>query len=323
MTDQQIRTLDLGKFCKTLAASYPSISGVYLFGSRRYGSGSLRSDIDLFVEALGDVRPADLRSLVAKQCPALDIFILNRGVARSVVNETYVEKDTNADVLTSRNAVCLWSRANGLTDEVSLLAQDYLADIDYRMTVLPNTVVGAPIDALKRRLQTEGLPTDPMLGETTEEVVERLIETAKRIAIFKMRDFPNRATDARAFAVTPSSEYDLQDLFWISVKPWVGGMVREAVEIKFDGQAKTSDFSFNASRVIIEMKFAKTKADKREIAKTLEGLSRFYSENANVTYVVFIIYAREAADIDPTIWQGRYQKAHTTPAVRLEIIRVD
>lgn len=323
MPDQQKHTLDLAKFCKTLTTAYPNVSAIHLFGSRRYGGGSLRSDIDLFVEVEGNIRPADLRSLVDEECPALDIFVLSRGIARSVVNETYVQGDTNAEVLVSRSAVCLWSEADGFTDDASLLEQSYLADIDYKMTALPNAVVGAPIDALKARLQMESLPTDPILGETTEEVVNRLIETAKRIVTFTPRDFPNRAGDACALAIEPTSEYDLQDLFWISVKPWVAGMAREAVEVRFDGQAKKSDFSFNASRVIFEMKFAKTTDDKREIAKTLDGLGRFYSENANVTHVVFIVYARLAAEIDPAAWQDRYQKPHTTPAVRLEIIRVD
>lgn len=323
MRDQLTRTLDLAGFCEVLTTAHPKITSVHLFGSRRYGGGSLRSDIDLFVEAEGNVKPGDLRSLVADHCPALDIFVLSRGMARSVVNETYVEGKSNADVLASRNALCLWSRADGLTDDTSLLTQDYLADIDYRMTVLPNAIVGAPIDALKARLQTEGLPTDPILGETTEEVVDRLIETAKRIVTFTERDFPNRVDGARAFATAPDSEYALQDLFWISAKPWVAGMAREAVEVRFDGQAKKSDFSFNASRIIIEMKFAKTKSDKREIAKTLDGLGRFYSENANVTRVVFIIYVHKAADIDAAAWQARYQSVHSTPIIRLEVIRVD
>lgn len=323
MPDQQTHTLDLTKFCQALTTAHPNVSAIHLFGSRRYGSGSLRSDIDLFIEVEGNVRPADLRSLVAKECPALDIFVLSRGIARSVVNETYVQGKTNSDVLVSRNAVCLWSEADGFTDDTSLLKQRYLADIDYTMTALPNTVVGAPIDELKSRLHLEGLPTDPILGETTEEVVNRLIEAAKRIVTFTPRDFPNRARGARALAINPTSEYDLQDLFWISVKPWVAGMAREAVEVRFDGQAKKSDFSFNASRVIIEMKFAKTTDDKREIAKTLDGLGRFYSENANVTHVVFVVYARLAAEIDPAAWQTRYQRPYTKPAVRLEVIRVD
>ncbi|MDX8350027.1 hypothetical protein SLH49_18715 [Cognatiyoonia sp. IB215446] len=323
MSDQRIETLDLVTFCDVLTTAHPNVNAIHLFGSRRFGGGSLRSDIDLFVEVNGDVRPAELRALVARECPALDIFVLSRGIARSVINETYVQGDANADVLVSRNAICLWSVSDGFTKESSLLKQQYLSDIQYEMTALPNTVVGAPIDALKARLHSEGLPTDPILGETTEEIVNRLIETAKRIVAFTSRDFPNRRSEARSFAIQPASEYDLQDLFWISVKPWVANMEREAVEVRFNGQAKKSDFSFNASRIIIEMKFAATTDDKREIAKTLDGLGRFYSENANVTHVVFIIYAHSAAQIDCAAWQARYQKPYHLPVVRVEIVRVD
>jgi hypothetical protein len=65
-----------------------------------------------------------------------------------------------------------------------------------------------------------------------------------------------------SFVVTPSSEHDFQDLFWLAVKPWVRNMVRETTEIVFDGQKKNSDFSLGNSRFVIDMKFIKDNDDK-------------------------------------------------------------
>ena len=115
--------------------------------------------------------------------------------------------------------------------------------------------------------------------------------------------FLARGAQAKASVVNPSSEYEFQDLFWIAAKPWIQSISRERVEIVFDEQKKKSDFSINGSRFIIEMKFAKDVDDKRSIVKTLDGLSRFYSENANVQFLMFIIYARRAAQIDRSQWQ--------------------
>lgn len=323
MTDWQEVEFDFREFCRDLSADYPGVSSVHLFGSRRGGGGSLRSDIDLFVEADGDIKPDNLRQMIEKKCPALDLFVLQRGIARSVVNETYVEADKNADVLASRNAVCLWSKADGFTTEGEEFKPHYAREIDYRMTVLPNTRIGASFDVLKARLAKENLPTDPVLGETTGEVVERLLRVAERVVTFVSKDFPSASDDARGFVIDPTSELDLQDIFWICIKPWVAGAAREAIEVQFDGQKKKSDFSFGPSRIIVEMKLARTKDDARAIVKTLTGLSQFYSENANVTHVVFVVYVRDAAEIDAAAWEGKYSRPHDQPVVLLKVIRLD
>ena len=323
MTSLQKVVFDLKAFCQDLSEVYPEVLSIHLFGSRRYGGGSLRSDIDLFVEVDGDIKPYDLRNLIEERCPALDIFLLRRGSALSVVNETYVEAETNADLLASRDALCLWSRTDGFTTESEHFEQRYAKEIEYRMTVLPNTWIGASFDTLKARLAKENLPTDPVLGETTGEVVDRLLRVAERVATFAGKDFPNAGNDKRSFVVTPSSEADLQDIFWICVKPWVADAAREAIEVQFDGQRKKSDFSFGSSRIIIEMKLAKTKDDARAIAKTLDGLSHFYKENANVTYVVFVVYFRKESEIDAAAWEGRFSRPHDQPRVRLKVVRLD
>lgn len=179
------------------------------------------------------------------------------------------------------------------------------------------------IEDLRRKLQNENLPIDPIIGETDVEVAKRLVRLAERISKFGVEEFPGKGSTRTSFVVKPSSEYDFQDLFWIASKPWVQSIDREQVEIVFDHQMKKSDFSINGSRFIIEMKFAKDKNSKRGIAKTLEGLAKFYSENSNVRILMFIIYASRAAEIDSTLWEGKFSRLAGRPRVLVKVVQLD
>ena len=265
---------DLTQFCETAGQQFP-IDAIYLFGSRRFKTDSVRSDIDLLFETSKHIKPSLIRTFIEEQCKALDIFLLLNGTATSAANESYICGEHNDDLLKQSNAVKLWSRENGLEKENSgHLKQMYASHISFFQTALPNARIQISIDGLKRRLAREGLPTDPVIGETESEVVERLFKTAELISEFKSNDFPGKGDASSSFVVCPRSEYDFQDLFWISTKPWIQSICREQVEVIFDGQRKKSDFSIGGSRVIVELKFAKNTDDKRAIAKTLDGLSR-------------------------------------------------
>ena len=314
---------DLTQFCEAAGRQFP-IDAIYLFGSRRFKTDSVRSDIDLMFETSKHIRPALIRTFIDKHCKALDIFLLFNGKATSAANEGYICGKNNGDLLKQSNAVKLWSREKGLEEENSIhLKQMYASHINFFHTALPNARIQTSIDGLKRRLAREGLPTDPVIGETESEVVERIFRIAEVVSEFKSQDFPGKGDASSSFVVNPSSEYDFQDLFWISTKPWIQSISREQAEISFDGQKKTSDFNIGGSRMIVEFKYAKNTDDKRTIAKTLDGLSRFYSENANVKVLIFIIYAKRAADIDRFDWQDRYSNLVETPRVYLKVIRVD
>ena len=311
------------QLCKTAGVQFP-IDAIYLFGSRRFKTDSVRSDIDLFFETSKHIRPSLVRTFIDDHCQALDIFLLLNGKATSVANESYICGEDNVELLKQSNAVKLWSRERGLEEENSIhWKQMYASHISFFKTALPNARTQISIDGLKRRLAREGLPTDPVIGEPESEVVERLFRIAEMVAEFKSKDFPGKGSASSSFVVNPSSEYDFQDLFWISTKPWIQSISRESVEIVFDGQKKRSDFNIGGSRMIVELKFAKNTYDKRTIAKTLDGLSRFYSENANVKVLIFIVYARRAANIDRFYWQDRYSNLVETPRVYLKVIQVD
>ena len=60
-----------------------SLESIYLFGSRRFKTKSLRSDIDIFFEVQTQISQHELRKFIDENCVALDIFTIDRGVATS------------------------------------------------------------------------------------------------------------------------------------------------------------------------------------------------------------------------------------------------
>ena len=314
---------DLGSFCEAVGQILP-VKTIYLFGSRNFKTGSVRSDIDLFFEVEGVIKPYEVRDLIDAHCKALDIFLLSRGEARSVINESFIQGDDNDYVLRQCGAIKLWSRDKGLVPDSNIPWKlGYASHIDFAKTMLPNAYIRMSIDDLKVKLQRDGLPLDPIIGETEIEVAERLVEIAERITKFQRSDFPNSSGARESFVVKPANEYDVQDLFWVACKPWVQSIAREKLAIVFDGQEKRADFSISGSRFILEMKFAKNPNDKRSIVKTLEGLSKFYSENANVKFLMFIIYARRAANIDSVLWETTFSRLADGPKVLVKVITLD
>lgn len=313
----------LDRFCTEITSMFP-IKAIYIFGSRRFNTGSLRSDIDLFLETEERLKPSKLRDYIDDHCKALDLFVLSRGRAVSAVNESYITGESNDDVLSQCRALKLWSSSDGLNHEnADYWQQTFASHISFEKTILPNVKIKMSIDGLKRKLYKDGLPTDPILGEDETEVADRLIKVAELLPTYRMADFPGKGRSRQSFALDPNSEYDFQDLFWLSVKPWISSISREGPEVVFDGQKKKSDFSINNSRFIIEMKFARDKNDKREIVKTLDGLTRFYSDNANVKFLLFIVYAAGESDIDQREWEGRFSNNQSNPRVVLKVIYID
>lgn len=298
------------------------LKAIYLFGSRRFKTLSLRSDIDIFFVPASYIKQSDIRQFREGTCAALDIFLLENGRATSAINDSYIQLDNDGAVIEATRAIKLWSDGAGnSTDPDISWVQTYADHVRFQETVLPNVRLVRSLDSLKARLDLQGLPTAPIIGEDEEEIARRLIETARVTGSFRQADFPGKGSARKSFVVAPQSEYDFQDLFWMATKPWIGQLAREQVEIVFDGQKKKSDFSLMRSRFIIEMKLAKDKNDAREIVKTLEGLAGFYRQHPNVRIVLFIIYAHKDAEIDRTTWETNFSRA-SEPRVIVSILEV-
>lgn len=111
------------------------IEEIYIFGSRGYETGSLRSDIDILVYAPSGLRRDEVMPIMEEE-EALDIFkTTNKTEAESFANDSWLKRD---DIVAGLDAKLLWSRTNG----ESTLLERYkeimvLRDIDFKMSYMP------------------------------------------------------------------------------------------------------------------------------------------------------------------------------------------
>lgn len=111
------------------------IEEIYIFGSRGYETGSLRSDIDILVYVPNGLRRDEVMPIMEEE-EALDIFkTTNKTEAESFANDSWLKRD---NIVADLDAKLLWSRTNG----ESTLLERYkeimvLRDIDFKMSYMP------------------------------------------------------------------------------------------------------------------------------------------------------------------------------------------
>lgn len=130
--------IDLGEIADLLTKQFTSITALYLFGSRVYGTGSSRSDIDILVETTNNIKPADFRKFTEEHCEALDLFIINNGKAISTQNESYVEENSLEELLDSLKAQKFWQKNRGRVEISANWKQIIRTDIDFIPSCLPH-----------------------------------------------------------------------------------------------------------------------------------------------------------------------------------------
>jgi len=323
MIEQDI--FDLEAIIKILAGKLSEIESVYLFGSRRFETGSSRSDIDILITTNSRIKPSVLRDFTLEHSTALDLFILYNGRATSVANESYIESETNEELVKSVNAILLYDKITGVSAELAKRKQvEVDKRINHELTSLPNgTAEYFEISALKKyfkKARENGLSAKPYLGSSTEEASEFIIEVMKGL-IPSVHSVTNYGQAKTGWTKNLNSEYDFQNLFWIAVKPWLPNLSREDVELKYDGQEKRSDFNLFNNQLVIELKHIKDDGDKRAVVKTLEGLKDFYVQHPNIRVLVFGIMVDEEVQLDDRKWESDYTYDENRPIVKTVIIR--
>jgi len=115
---QKTTKFDLKLLLEKVVSNQPKIEEIYLFGSRAYRTGSLRSDCDLLVKTSpgGNVRSSDLRDFAMQNCPALDFFIAADGRATSCMNDSYVRSASFEELVAKLDAIKLWTKSGGFTE---------------------------------------------------------------------------------------------------------------------------------------------------------------------------------------------------------------
>ncbi|PLY00584.1 MAG: hypothetical protein C0623_06910 [Desulfuromonas sp.] len=320
-----IENIDLESIISVLTGKFDNIESVYLFGSRRFESGSTRSDIDILITTNKRIKPYMLRDFSMKFCPALDIFILEDGKAVSVTNESFIGAESNESIIQMLNAVMLFDRDIGKSDFLkSMTALELDSRVDHKPTTLPNSSIDSnQIHALRKCFEManrDGLPTKPFIGKDFEEARDFIVSILKDL-VPAAQSVSGHGQARRGWTSNLNSEYDFQNLFWMTVKPWLPNLAREEVAIIYDGQEKHSDFSLFESQIIIEMKYIKNDGDKRGIVKTLEGLCSFYQQHPRVKALIFCIYVEKDVELDDRRWEVDYSYNEHSPSVNAVVVR--
>jgi len=112
-TERPVRIIDLEKLLTELSLKCKPLMEVYLFGSRRFETGSVRSDVDLLLITQDDTIDYHLPSFVRRIEPYIDVFQVIGGKAISYANNSQINGSDRKDLFTKLSAHLLWTRANG------------------------------------------------------------------------------------------------------------------------------------------------------------------------------------------------------------------
>lgn len=317
--------IDLRKLATELSDDFPAIDSLWLFGSRRYRTRSVRSDIDLLVCTSEYLKPSDLRSAIRRRCPALDLFLVTGGKAVSCMNESFVEAESFDALRSKLDAICVWSSKPAEVDATAPFEQEIRADITYVPTALDGSDPrignwGQSVLAYFDEIRAKRLPTKPFLGETVDDVASFLVEVCAGM-IATCERLISRKTRAQ-WRPSLESEYDLQDAFFLVMKPWLPDLTREELLLRFDEQEKLADFSLLEGRIAIEIKYIYDKNTKAGVAKTLDGLSRFYGRNPRVEALLFLVVALPLADVDAGKWASEFSRDDGVQKVLTRVFQI-
>ena len=264
----------------------------------------------------------ELRAFSSDHCRALDFFVAEGGKAVSCANESHVRADTFEELVTRLEAVCFWNKTAGLLE----------ADIDWEIRLAtgadfaPTSMTSLePIaGGWSRSFQTHlkdveaaGLPIRPYLGRNVHEIGE-LIVTALGNAVSQSKHLNPKG---KGWEIVLKTEYDFQNLFFVTVKPWLPGLGREEIAIHYDGQEKRADFNLFGNQVIVELKHVTDAGTKAAVVKTLTGLQGFYATHANVRLLLFGILVDKDVELDALKWESDYSFTERTPQVWTRIFR--
>jgi hypothetical protein len=238
------------------------------------------------------------------------------------MNDSFVYADSFDELAKRLDAVLLWDKTAGFRSIPIDWVFETSAFVDFVPTCLPNASVNElSWQTIVKRAEQSGLPSYPYIGDTIDKATAMITEVAKRMILLPS-DLGQRGAAKNGWTVDLKSEYDCQNLFYMVVKPWIPSVGREEVTIRYDDQDKIADFNLFDSKLIIEMKFIDSDAKKREVVKTLDGLSRFYAKNANIRVLLLLIFVKSGVDVDATRWASDYTFFKNAPRVITHVISV-
>lgn len=129
-------TFDLKEILTKLTNEFGEITEIFIFGSRRHRTRSTRSDLDLLLQSRHAMIAEDIRDFAIHECPALDFFLIERGIATSCANGSKVRARSNRDLVNRLNALKIWDSVSGFTNADVDWEFEVIKGMEYAMTTL-------------------------------------------------------------------------------------------------------------------------------------------------------------------------------------------
>jgi len=107
----------------------------YLFGSRRFGTGSVRSDVDILISGPSLITRAQAQEIWERE-PYLDIFYGSGGEVRSLVNESTIVMESRAALIAALDAIPLYERGTWQPSANQFRVQKVLAERQPMATII-------------------------------------------------------------------------------------------------------------------------------------------------------------------------------------------
>lgn len=291
---------NLRDIIKFISDKLPSINEIYIFGSRSYGTKSIRSDIDLLAISEKFINPNEINEALHEKYPAIDLFITDDNkceLARSVTNGSYVKKRAKKLLVEQLDAKILWKKqGNEFFNEI-FLYQDIIKGREYKMSIVNSPSMDF-IDLNNRVIDLKERGIDTFFsGSNWDEISNNVIKIIENSFNLPNR-FSKKAKQISFDTLKIKDEYDFQNWIHILLRPIFPTITPEPFTINFNGSSKNADFSISNNNIIIEAKYIKDQNTKSNVENVISGLKDFYMKNPNVNILIFLVLYNPRVKID-------------------------
>lgn len=303
---------NLQEIINEIVNNHNEIEEIYLFGSRGYKTGSMRSDIDLLAITSKPITLAEINEWLPFMFPPVDLFVsYDNTTAISSANGSYISKRGDISLVEQLDGICLWKKDEDFNKEFTDWKQKTLSDIDFKMSILPSAAINTQtqtVEELIQEIERQGIKTF-YAGSTWKDIaisIIKIIETA----LTKPTKYSRRASSFSFDKIKLETEYDFQNFIHILLRPLFPTIEPENSTITIDGSEKKADFGISQNKIIIEAKHIKNVSSEAAVIKTLAGLKDFYSANNNVKCLIFFILYEPDVALDENILNGQFDGSY-------------
>lgn len=317
MKKEGIITWNLKEIVTVLTQNIPDITDLYLFGSRAYKTGSVRSDIDLLALTTAPLTAPSINSWIHDKFPPADLFYsYDNKVAISISNGSSIRiREKYANLPEQLDAIKLWDNKSGFSSFTDW-NQEALEGFSFPMSIIPQKWNDSPDNVLEnalKRIEETGISTF-FAGSTVQEISKTLLRIME-ISLKKPLDFQKKARNFSFDLLKIANEYDFQNYIQAILRPIFPDISPEPVEVIIDGNTKKADFALNHNHMVIEAKWIDSANKKDAVIKTLDGLTSFYKENPQIKSLLFLILYKDGVDLDENTLTARFEKQYSDPPV--------